>query len=616
VIGHQIGGRYRIIRRLGGGGMGVVYQAEDMLLGRDVAVKVLRAHLAEDDAFRRRFAREGRSAAALSHPNIVQVYDVGETPEGVPYLVMEYVEGRTLERIVRERGALGEREAVDVAIQVASALAEAHRRGVVHRDIKPLNILVRADGTVKVADFGIARAASGATLVNTGTIVGSAHYVSPEQARGGYVDEKTDVYSLGVVLFEMLTGRTPFQGDTAIAVALKHLQEEVPAPSSLANVSRRLEAVVLRALEKDPSRRYPNAGALLADLEGVRAALEAGGGGARAARRRAQPTRASLLVPLAAAFIVLLVGLAAYLYEHYAAPRHLRLPSLVGQPLAQAESALRRDGLRWRLAAPLTDAAVTAGAVAQTTPRAGASVTAGSTVVLRASAGPPAVAGGVPDVRGQTLAPAEEELTGLGLRVVQVIRRPSNVYGPGEVAATLPPPGTPAWRGQAVTLVLSSGAAPAAVPMPSLVGLMPSAWRLALARRGLTVTQVRYGSSRLPAGRVLAQAPAPGTPVTPGSDISLVLSPGAGGAPVAVGGALEQQSAAITLPTHLAAGTPVTVDVRTAAGTEVVDVTRGRPGEVLTVTYTWQGEGELEVWVGGALASRLPLPVASAPSGG
>jgi eukaryotic-like serine/threonine-protein kinase len=355
LIGHQIGGRYRIIQRLGGGGMGVVYQAEDMLLGRDVAIKVLRTHLAEDESFRHRFEREGRSAAGLSHPNIVQVYDVGETPEGVPYLVMEYVSGPTLEKILRERGALPEREAVDIAAQVAAALAEAHRRGVVHRDIKPLNILVRPDGTVKVADFGIARAQSGATLVNTGTIVGSAHYVSPEQARGGYVDEKTDVYSLGVVLYEMLTGRTPFQGDTAVAVALKHLQEEVPAPSALANVSRRLESVVLRALEKDPARRYPSANAILADLEALRPSLDRASDGGRR-RSVPPPGQTSLWVPIVAAAIVVLVGVAAFLYTHYVAPQAVAVPTLAGKPLNEVETRLGADALRWRVTSYTQDA--------------------------------------------------------------------------------------------------------------------------------------------------------------------------------------------------------------------------------------------------------------------
>ena len=616
MIGHQIGGRYRIIQRLGGGGMGVVYQAEDMLLGRDVAIKVLRAHLAEDDAFRHRFEREGRSAAGLSHPNIVQVYDVGETPEGVPYLVMEYVSGPTLEKILSERGALPEREAVDIAIQVAAALAEAHRRGVVHRDIKPLNILVRPDGTVKVADFGIARAQSGATLVNTGTIVGSAHYVSPEQARGGYVDEKTDVYSLGIVLYEMLTGRTPFQGDTAVAVALKHLQEEVPAPSAVANVSRRLEAVVLRALEKDPARRFPSASALLSELEAVRAHLDRPQGGGR--RRASAPSgRTSVWVPIVAAVIVVLVGVAAFLYSRYVAPQPVAVPSLAGKTAAAAEGRLGQASLGWRIASVAPDPRLPYGDVVRTTPAAGSRVLPGRTVALVLSAGPPAIAGGVPNVQGQQAQAAQQELGGVGLKVAQVVARPSNVYGKGEVIETLPPAGTAIWPGQYVTLEVSSGTSAHTVAMPPLIGASLSAWQASLAARGLTVGEIHYGASSRPAGQVLSQEPAAGTPVSAASSISLVLSAGAGGVVVNAPDAVQQQSATIALPTTgFKRGTPVMIQVVSEEGKEpVLVVPHGQPGQRLTVTYTWRGDGTLQVWFAGQVVKSLSLPVASGPAG-
>jgi beta-lactam-binding protein with PASTA domain/predicted Ser/Thr protein kinase len=611
LIGHQIGGRYRIIQRLGGGGMGVVYQAEDMLLGRDVAIKVLRSHLAEDDAFRHRFAREGRSAAALSHPNIVQVYDVGETPEGVPYLVMEYVSGPTLEKVLAERGALGEREAVDIAAQVAAALAEAHRRGVVHRDIKPLNILVRPDGTVKVADFGIARAQSGATLVNTGTIVGSAHYVSPEQARGGYVDEKTDVYSLGVVLFEMLTGRTPFQGDTAVAVALKHLQDEVPSPSALANVSRRLEGVVLRALEKDPARRYPSAAAFLADLEAVRVGLDQPPGGGRR-RPPPAPGRTGIWVPIVAAAIVLMIGVAAFLYSRYVAPQPVTLPRLVGQPATMAEKQLGGLSLKWEIGSFQVDASMPYGNVVASVPKAGSAMLPGRTVRLVLSAGPPPVPGGVPSVEGQQVAAARQELAGVGLNVVQVLPRPSNVYGKGQVIGTLPPAGAAAWVGQDVSLEVSTGTTARTVAMPALVGEALAAWQAALAAQGLSVSEIRYGASSAPAGQVLGQEPAAGTPVSAGSTISLVLSAGAGGSAVAAPDAVQQQSATITLPAKgFRSGTPVMVQVVSEDGAVPVLATAGRPGERLSVTYTWRGDGTMKIWFAGQVVRTLALPVAS-----
>ncbi len=611
MIGKQIAGRYSIVRRLGGGGMGVVYQALDTLLGRDVAVKVLRSHLSEDDAFRRRFAREGRSAASLSHPNIVQMYDVGETPEGVPYIVMEYVEGETLEHRIRERGALSEAEAVDIARQVASALVEAHRRGVVHRDIKPLNILVTPDGRAKVADFGIARAATGATLVNTGTIVGSAHYVSPEQARGGFVDEKTDVYSLGVVLYEMLTGRTPFQGETAIAVALKHLQEDVLPPSDVRDVSPETEAIVLKALEKDPMRRYASALAMLEDLQAAQEELRNPSPVRRKRRRRPKEAgrgRRWLGVSGAILLAALLAG-GAYAYARYRLPPAITLDSLVNQPLLTAEARLHRVGLTWKVERPVPSLSVAPGAVVRTFPRPGGRLVKGQEVELYPSGGPPQVPGGVPDVRGQLLLDARQELVGLGLKVGGVTRRPSSIYGSGEVSDTVPAPGTPIRVGQPVELVVSSGAAPASVLMPNLVGRSLAEWKAALTKAGLTPSSIQYGLSQGPVGTVLSQSPSPGTSVGPGSSISLTLSPGVGGVSPSLPGVVQQQTATITMPLNIQANTAVMIKVISPSGSHVWDITRAGPGQVLTVTYQWQGKGTMQVWIGGQVARELPLPI-------
>lgn len=613
MIGKQIAGRYSIVRRLGGGGMGVVYQALDTLLGRDVAVKVLRSHLSEDDAFRRRFAREGRSAASLSHPNIVQVYDVGETTEGVPYIVMEYVDGETLEHRIERRGALPETEAVDFAIQVASALAEAHRRGVVHRDIKPLNILVTADGRVKVADFGIARAATGATLVNTGTIVGSAHYVSPEQARGGFVDEKTDVYSLGVVLYEMLTGRTPFQGETAIAVALKHLQEDVPLPSQGADISHDTEAVVLRALEKDPMRRYPSAQAMLEDLQEAQERLRNPGPAHTNKRRRPlskDPRRAKawMWVSGSGLLAVLLAG-GVGAYVRYKTPPPIILDPLKGRPLQAAEQRLAKDGLRWKVHAAVPSLAVAPGAVVRTLPRPGGHLARGQVVQLYPSSGPPQVPGGVPDVRGQLLVDAEQELVGLGLKVGQVQRRPSSIYASGEVSDTVPAPGTAIREGQAVGLVVSNGSAPTSAPMPNLVGKSLGSWQATLQKLGLTPSSLEYGLSQGPAGTVLRQSPSPGTSVGPGSTIALTLSPGSGGVSPSLPGVVQQQTATITMPGNIQPNTAVMIKVVTPSGSHVVDITHAGPSQVLTVTYQWQGQGTMQVWIGGQVARELPLPI-------
>ncbi len=230
--GRKLGGRYEILYRVGGGGMAVVYKAKDLLLNRYVAIKVMNESLSNDTEFIRRFSREAQAAASLSHPNVVNVYDVGR--EGhIHYIVMEYVEGPTLKEYIQENGPLPPEDAVHIASQICDALAHAHDNQIIHRDIKPHNILLGKNGRVKVTDFGIARAATSSTITQTGSVMGSVHYFSPEQARGGVIGEKSDLYSLGIVMYEMVTGELPFDGDSAIGIALKHLQEPVVAPREL-----------------------------------------------------------------------------------------------------------------------------------------------------------------------------------------------------------------------------------------------------------------------------------------------------------------------------------------------------------------------------------------------
>lgn len=265
--GRKLGGRYEILYRVGGGGMAVVYKARDLLLHRYVAIKVMNESLSNDSEFIRRFSREAQAAASLSHPNVVNVYDVGR--EGhIHYIVMEYVEGPTLKEYIQENGPLPPEDAVDIASQICDALAHAHDNQIVHRDIKPHNILLGSNGRVKVTDFGIARAATSSTITQTGSVMGSVHYFSPEQARGGVIGEKSDLYSLGVVMYEMVTGELPFDGDSAIGIALKHLQEPVVEPRKLRpDLPDSLNQVILKALEKDPERRFASAREMMRELQ-------------------------------------------------------------------------------------------------------------------------------------------------------------------------------------------------------------------------------------------------------------------------------------------------------------------------------------------------------------
>ncbi|MCQ6560347.1 Stk1 family PASTA domain-containing Ser/Thr kinase [Paenibacillus mendelii] len=267
MIGHELGGRYEIITRIGGGGMALVYKAHDILLNRKVAVKVLRQQFTHDEDFIRRFRREAQSAAALSHPNVVSIYDVGQE-EDTHYIVMEYVEGHNLNEIIQERAPLQTEEAVHVAVQICDALEHAHHNQIIHRDIKPHNILIGNNGRVKVTDFGIARAVTSSTITQTGSVVGSVHYFSPEHAKGVSTGEKSDLYSLGIVLYQMLTGRLPFLGESPISVALKHLQETFEEPRVVnPYIPQSVENIILRAMRKNPEERYASAEEMLHDLD-------------------------------------------------------------------------------------------------------------------------------------------------------------------------------------------------------------------------------------------------------------------------------------------------------------------------------------------------------------
>ncbi|MCS1351388.1 Stk1 family PASTA domain-containing Ser/Thr kinase [Mechercharimyces sp. CAU 1602] len=266
MIGRKLGDRYEVVSRVGGGGMAVVYKAKDIMLNRYVALKVLNESLSNDREFLRRFSREAQAAASLSHPNVVSVYDVGR--DGYThYIVMEYIEGPTLKEMIEEHGPVPPTEAAHLAAQICDGLAHAHDNGIVHRDIKPHNILIGAAGRVKVTDFGIARATTSSTITQTGSVMGSVHYFSPEQARGGFIGQKSDIYSLGVVMYEMVTGQLPFDGESAISIALKHLQEDPVNIKQLApDIPDSLQHIIRKAMEKEPDMRFESARELMKEL--------------------------------------------------------------------------------------------------------------------------------------------------------------------------------------------------------------------------------------------------------------------------------------------------------------------------------------------------------------
>jgi len=541
-----IDGRYRVISRLGSGGMADVYLAQDQLLGRQVAVKILHHHFAEDQEFVERFRREASSAAALSHPNIVAIFDRGEW-NGTYYIAMEYVSGRSLKAIVREAGPLDPVTAIDIVIQILRAARFAHRRGVIHRDLKPHNVILDEDGRARVTDFGIARAgASDMTL--TGSIMGTAQYLSPEQAQGYTVTAASDLYSVGVILYELLTGVVPFEGETAVAIAFKQVSATPRPPSELnPHLPHSLDAVVLRALAKDPIERYPDDDELIAALEGQRELL--GGDGAAPIPAEAMPTGEPptglmLAAPLPYAEeevpldpeeerrrrnrkilwwslggLALIAAIVAAILLLGGSTKQVQVPSVKGMTEQDAGTTLRKAGLT-PIPSFAASSTVKSGLVVSQTPPAGEMVSKGSQVTIVVSGGPASAA--VENVEGLTASQALERLKKAGFKPTSKPQASSTVPE-GRVIGTNPPAGTDVQLGSPVTVFVSSGPEP--VRVPDVKGQSLSTAEGELRSAGLKVGTV---TKRVQAGQtaetVLSQSPGSGKSVKAGSSVDLTVA--------------------------------------------------------------------------------------------
>ncbi|MHB8293654.1 MAG: Stk1 family PASTA domain-containing Ser/Thr kinase [Acidimicrobiales bacterium] len=569
--------RYQIVRRIARGGMAEVFLARDLLLDRPVALKILFPELSTDRAFVERFRREAQAAANLAHANIVSVYDWGEEEGGTYFIVMEYVDGRPLSALIRSEGPLLADRAAQIGAEVAKALTFAHRHGVIHRDVKPGNVLITKDGSVKVTDFGIARA-KGADdqLTQTGAVMGTATYFSPEQAQGERVDARSDVYSLGVVLYEMAAGRPPFTGDNPLSIAYKHVREAPPPLGSLNSaVPLDFEAVVSKAMAKRADQRYQSAEELRADLlrfsQGRTVAARALGGAATATTRAVSSnteamrgTRALLGTrtlsttdtqsipatvvdeedivgetgprtwPWVAILVVmvLVLGILLYLLGRAlgfipAFKGDVTVPHVIGKPYATAAPIVVKAGLHVTKATEASSKP--ASTVLKESPAPGITVPNGTLVTLYVSTGHPDKA--IPKVIGDSLSRAESLLGHQGFHWHVKVSSSVPATATQKVLRTSPRPGTMAQTGSYVTLTVTKALATVAVPSVSGDGRTTAG--NVLGRAGLVVGPVTYSSSNsIPSGKAIGTQPPAGAPVQVGSTVTLVLSSGPATSPV------------------------------------------------------------------------------------
>jgi serine/threonine-protein kinase len=539
------GGRYAILEPIGSGGMAEVYRARDELLGREVAVKVLSERLSRDRSFVERFRREAQAAAGLSHPNIVSLYDYG-SDEGAYYIVMEHIDGRALADIIRDEGPLLPERAAEIAADVAKALERAHGAGLVHRDIKPSNIMLTSYGQTKVTDFGIVRALGGdgeSTMTQTGMVIGTASYLSPEQAQGNPVDARSDVYALGCVLFEMLTGQAPFTGDTPLSIAYKQVREDPKQPSTVnPDVPSGMDAITMKALAKNPDNRYSSAAEMREDLQRFlsghtvqatplmadQTMVAPAGAGTRVMERADEEEfeppegrRRAAFYVVVALLILALFGLLAWLLADslFGGPT-VRVPDVVGRDVDEARDILEEAG--FEVDTEPRNSPKPEDEVLEQDPEAGEGAEEGSTVLLTISAGRRQTT--VPNVEGLTLDEATEELEDARLQLGETRREARDDVPENEVISQDPPADEEVDRGTEVDLVVSSG--PESIIVPNVLNQPEDDAIAEIREAGLNEDVDRAPSNEVGEGLVISQDPAGGEPAESGDTVRILVSEG------------------------------------------------------------------------------------------
>jgi serine/threonine-protein kinase len=538
MVGKILAQRYELIEKIAEGGMARVYRGRDLILKRTIAVKVLKDQMTGDAAFIRRFEREAQSAAALSHPHIVNIYDVGEE-DGIYYMVMEYVDGKNLKEYIREKGRLSASEAIKITCQIAEALEQAHAAGVVHRDIKPQNILFSREGKIKVTDFGIAIAGDGVTVTVGDQIIGSVQYISPEQARGELAGKQSDLYSLGIVMYEMVTGKVPFSAESPVALAMKHIQEQiVPPRRQVESIPEALEEIILKAVAKDSAERYGTAAELLEDLFNSeergepRVVLKRNNNNynenddevilkppvATRAKDNPKPSRKWIVVVLAVVMLALiLVSAGIFIYNYIFVPE-IAVPELRGLSQSDAVQLLREAGL-----VPgdeiyyIHDNEIPVGIVVKSDPPEGRVVRKDRVIELYVSKGPEFII--TPDLFGRTEMEARAILRELEL-TMSVVKEYNDDIPEGQIYRQIPGESFQISRGDEVVVYVSQGRGP--FPLADLVGFSESG-AIEYLRENELIPRVRYRFSIGSAGHVMEQVPGPGEEVLPGQFVDLLV---------------------------------------------------------------------------------------------
>ena len=553
--------RYRLIQRIGIGGMAYVYEAEDTLLKRRVAVKILKEQYLEDAEFVNKFEKEAQSAASLNHPNIVNIYDVGnEVRNGkqLHYIVMELIEGSTLKEAIATKGIMENEVIVKIASQIAKALKCAHEHNIVHRDIKPANILIMKSGDIKVADFGIARISSSSTITYTNSILGTVHYISPEQAKGRYTDHKSDIYSLGVVMYEMATGKVPFDADNSVGIAIKHIQEEPVPPIDLNKyLDPGLESIILKCMEKNPGDRYDRVDDLIYDLAHYKnmddtvliktpsGVYEDNHLGKKARGEAYYQSRnyddddeyyeedgkrnrwfPVILGIIALITIVLVVSLFGRKNLEDLNSAKTKVPAVVNLTESAAVKLLEDNGLKAKITDRVYDPKVDSGLVIDQSISEGTKLDKGSEVGLKISLGKESVK--VPDLKNLTVAEAIDKLQKNGFTIGETNRENSTDVEKDHINRTEPAAGSQVESGARISLFVSDGPEKKTTVVPVLIGTDQNKALEALKSANLTIGKLDTENSRYDAGIVIKQSVKSGERIDEGTSIDLVVSLGPG----------------------------------------------------------------------------------------